>query len=86
MEWGPHGLNVTVATDQCFGLGHGSEYQKDDVVRIADVGQALGCLVDFDGLDIWQKVGQQCFLLVAGQLEPGVGEHLQQFTGRVVTG
>lgn len=43
MEWGPHGLNVTVATDQCFGLGHGSEYQKDDVVRIADVGQALGC-------------------------------------------
>ena len=36
-----------------------SEHQKDDVVRISDVGQALGCLVDFDGVDIGQEVSQQ---------------------------
>ena len=86
MKLVPHGLYVTVATDQCFGLGHGGEHQKDDVVRISDVGQALGCLVDFDGLDIGQEVSQQCFLLVVGQLELGVGEHPQQLTDRVVTG
>ena len=86
MKLVPNGMHVTVATDQRFGLSYGSEHQKDDVVRIADVGQALGCLVDFDGLDIGQEVSQQCSLLVAGQLELGVGEHPQELTDRVVTG
>ncbi len=44
----PNGLNVTVATDQRIGIGYGREYQKDDVVRIANVGQTLGGLVDLD--------------------------------------
>jgi len=72
-----NGLDVTVSSHQRIGTAGGSQLQKDGVLPIANVGQAIRLGVDLDGFDAGQEVGQQGLPLVAGQLELGVGKHPQ---------
>ncbi len=54
-------------------------------MRVAAGGCPGWWIGDAERLRPWQIVGEQIVLLVGGQLELGVGEHADQFSGSITT-
>ena len=69
------GLDVAVTADQRICTAGSSQLKKDDVLRIANVGQAIRRGVDLYGFDIGQEFGQQGFTLGGRQLELWLALH-----------
>jgi hypothetical protein len=69
------GLDVAVTADQRISTARRSQLKKDDVLRIANVGQASRRGVDLYGFDIGQEFGQQGFTLGGRQFELWLALH-----------
>src|SRR5690606_2750033 len=78
-----HGENVRIARDQRIRLADMREHQEHLVLLVAADRQVWPWRRQFHHIGVGQKVRQQLLLFRGRQLELGIGQDAQEFTGRL---